>query len=124
MTIEEMKRNLNRGVSEAELLRDFQRNLKEAREQVTAERVKADTIANARKQLATSICSYAKALYGTDADAAEVIVMLKEFENDTKSLDSIANAMRAKCNYKCNKTKSRKTESDDDIIQAFLELFS
>ena len=124
MTIEEMKRNLNRGISEAELLREFQQNLKEAKEQVTAERVKADTVANARKQLAQSICSYAKALYDVDADVAEITVMLKDFENETKNLDSIVNTMKLKCNHKCDKIKPHKTESDDDIIQAFVSLFS
>ena len=124
MTIEEMKKNLNRGITEAELLREFQQNLKEAREQVTAERIKADTVANARKQLAQSICSYAKALYDVDADIAEITVMLKDFENDNIPLSSFDSKIKSKCKNTNPISKPRKTESDDDIIQAFVSLFS
>lgn len=124
MTIEEMKKNLNRGITEAELLRDFQNSLKEAKKQIIAERVKADTVANARKQLAQSICNYAKALYDVDADVAEITVMLKDFENDNIPLSSFDSKIKSKCKNINPISKPRKTESDDDIIQAFVSLFS
>ena len=124
MTIEEMKKNLNRGITEAELLKYFQNNLKEAKKQIAAERVKADTVANARKQLAQSICSYAKALYDVDADVAEITVMLKDFENETKNQMMILSKLLYPSFHNELYIKIRAIPRFEEWLLSFVSLFS
>lgn len=135
MTIEEMKKALNSGKSAADLTKMFEARLRTAQDEVAAERVKADKLDNARRRLATAIANYATELFDeVEIDVAEIIVMLKEFENDINNptlniLKDFSKANNKKSfikenlNDKINKiTCPRKTESDDDILQAFFEL--
>ncbi len=83
MTIEEMKKALNSGKSAADLTKLFEAQLRTAQNEVAAERVKADKLDNARRRLATAIANYATELFDeVEVDVAEIIVMLKGFEND------------------------------------------
>ena len=136
MTIEEMKKALNSGKSAADLTKLFETQLRTAQNEVVAERVKADKLDNARRKLATAIEAYAKELFDeVDMDVAEIIVMLKGFEDDISNptlnalkdfpkADNKKNFSKENLNDKINKvTYPRKTESDDDILQAFFELF-
>lgn len=136
MTIEEMKKALMSGKSTDALLKEFDAQLKQAYNEVAAERVKAENLDNARRRLATAIANYATELFDeVEVDVAEIIVMLKGFENDIsnptlnilKDFPKIENKKsftKENLNDKINKvTYPRKTESDDDILQAFFELF-
>lgn len=136
MTIEEMKKALNSGKSAADLTKMFEARLRTAQNEVAAERVKADKLDNARRKLATAIANYATELFDeVDVDVAEIIVMLKGFEDDINNptLDILKDFSKANnkksftkedLNDKINKiTCPRKTESDDDVLQAFFELF-
>lgn len=136
MTIEEMKKALNSGKSAADLTKLFETQLRTAQNEVAAERVKADKLDNARRRLATAIANYATELFDeVEVDVAEIIVMLKGFENDISNptlntlkdfpkTDNKKSFSKKDLNDKINKvTYSRKTESDDDILQAFFELF-
>lgn len=136
MTIEEIKKALNSGKSVDTLLKEYEVQLKKAQNEVAAERVKADKLDNARRKLATAIALYAKELFGeSDIDVAEIIVMLKGFEDDINNptlnilknfskTDNKKNFSKDSLDDKINRvTYSRKTESDDDILQAFFELF-
>lgn len=136
MTIEEMKKALNSGKSAADLTKMFEARLRTAQNEVAAERVKADKLDNVRRRLATAIASYATELFDeVEVDVAEIIVMLKGFENDISNptlntlkdfpkTDNKKSFTKENLNDKINKvTYSRKTESDDDILQAFFELF-
>ena len=129
MTIEEMKKALNSGKSADALLKEYEAQLKKAQNEVAAERVKADKLDNARRKLATTIANYAQELFGeSDIDVAEIIVMLKGFEDDVSSpLSIFFKGSDNKKNWtkeKKNKIKFDKlTESDDDILEAFFELF-
>lgn len=136
MTIEEMKKALMSGKSTDALLKEFDAQLKQAYNEVAAERAKADKLDNVRRRLATAIASYATELFDeVEIDVAEIIVMLKGFENDIGNptlnilkdfpkTDNKKSFTKENLNDKINKvTYSRKTESDDDILQAFFELF-
>ena len=136
MTIEEMKKALNSGKSAADLTKIFEARLRTAQNEVAAERAKADKLDNARRKLATAIANYATELFDeVEADAAEIIVMLKGFENDISNptlnilkdfpkTDNKKSFTKEGLKDKINKvTYPRKTESDDDILQAFFELF-
>ena len=134
MTIEEMKKALIDGKSADALLKEFDAQLKQAYNEVAAEKVKAENLDNARRRLATAIANYATELFGeSDIDIAEITVMLKEFENDINNptfsiLKDFVKMDNKKSSSKKNSndnkaTYSRKTESDDDILQAFFELF-
>lgn len=136
MTIEEMKKALNSGKSVDSLLKEYEAQLKKAQTEITAEKVKADKLDNARRKLATAIANYATELFDeVEIDVAEIIVMLKGFEDDINNptLDALKdfakvnnkkNFSKENLNDKFNKvTYPRKTESDDDILQAFFELF-
>lgn len=136
MTIEEMKKALNSGKTAADLTKAFEARLRTAQNEVAAERVKADKLDNARRKLATAIANYATELFDeVDIDVAEIIVMLKGFEDDISNptlniLKDFSKTNNKKSftkedlNDKINKiTYPRKTESDDDILQAFFELF-
>lgn len=136
MTIEEMKKALMSGKSTDALLKEFDAQLKQAYNEVAAERVKAENLDNARRRLATAIANYATELFDeVEVDVAEIIVMLKGFENDISNptlniLKDFSKTNNKKSftkedlNDKINKvTCPRKTESDDDILQAFFELF-
>ena len=136
MTIEEMKKALNSGKSAADLTKMFEARLRTAQDEVAAERVKADKLDNARRRLATAIANYATELFDeVEVDVAEIIVMLKGFENDINNptldilkdfakVNNKKNFSKEDLNDKINKvTYPRKTESDDDILQAFFELF-
>ena len=136
MTIEEIKKALNSGKSVDTLLKEYEVQLKKAQNEITAEKVKADRLDNARRKLATTIALYAKELFGeSDIDVAEIIVMLKGFEDDINNptlnilkgfskADNKKGSPKENLNDKANKTTySRKVESDDDILQAFFELF-
>lgn len=136
MTIEEMKKALNSGKSAADLTKLFEARLRTAQSEVAAERVKADKLDNARRRLATAIANYATELFDeVEIDVAEIIVMLKGFEDDISNstlnilkdfskADNKKSFTKEALNDKINKiTCPRKTESDDDILQAFFELF-
>lgn len=136
MTIEEMKKALNSGKSAADLTKIFEAQLRTAQNEVTAEKVKANKLDDARRKLATAIANYATELFDeVEIDVAEIIVMLKGFEDDISNptlnilkdfpkVDNKKNFTKEDLNDKINKvTYSRKTESDDDILQAFFELF-
>lgn len=136
MTIEEIKKALNSGKSADTLLKEYETQLKKAQSEVAAERAKADKLDNARRKLATAIANYATELFDeVEVDVAEIIVMLKGFEDDINNptlniLEDFSKANNKKSftkedlNDKINKiTCPRKTESDDDILQAFFELF-
>ena len=136
MTIEEMKKALNSGKSAADLTKMFEARLRTAQNEVAAERAKADKLDNARRKLATAIANYATELFDeVEVDVAEIIVMLKGFEDDIsnptlnllKDFPKVKNKKsftKEDLNDKINKvTCPRKTESDDDILQAFFELF-
>ena len=136
MTIEEMKKALNNGKSVDSLLKEYEAQLKKAQTEITAEKVKADKLDNARRKLATAIANYATELFDeVEIDVAEIIVMLKGFEDDINNptLDALKdfakvnnkkNFSKENLNDKFNKvTYPRKTELDDDILQAFFELF-
>ena len=136
MTIEEMKKALNSGKSAADLTKLFETQLRTAQNEVAAERVKADKLDNARRKLATAIANYATELFDeVEVDVAEIIVMLKGFENDISNptlnilkdfpkTDNKKSFTKEGLKDKINKvTYPRKTESDDDILQAFFELF-
>lgn len=136
MTIEEMKKALMSGKSTDALLKEFDAQLKQAYNEVAAERVKAENLDNARRRLATAIANYATELFDeVEVDVAEIIVMLKGFENDISNptlnilkdfpkVDNKKSFTKEDLNDKINKvTYPRKTESDDDILQAFFELF-
>lgn len=136
MTIEEMKKALMSGKSTDALLKEFDAQLKQAYNEVVTEKAKADKLDNARRKLATAIALYAKELFGeSDIDVAEIIVMLKGFEDDisnptfnilknSSKVDNKKSFTKENLNDKFNKaTCPRKTESDDDILQAFFELF-
>lgn len=136
MTIEEMKKALNSGKSAADLTKMFETQLRTAQNEVAAERVKADKLDNARRKLATAIANYATELFDeVEIDVAEIIVMLKGFENDISNstfnilkdfpkTDNKKSFTKENLNDKINKVAyPRKTESDDDILQAFFELF-
>lgn len=136
MTIEEMKKALNSGKSVDSLLKEYEAQLKKAQNEVAAEKVKANKLDNARRKLATAIANYATELFDeVDIDVAEIIVMLKGFEDDISNptlnilkdfikTDNKKSFTKEDLNDKVNKvTYSRKTESDDDILQAFFELF-
>ena len=51
MTIEEMKKALNSGKSVDTLLKEYEVQLKKAQNEITAEKVKADRLDNARRKL-------------------------------------------------------------------------
>lgn len=136
MTIEEMKKALMSGKSTDVLLKEFDAQLKQAYNEVAAEKVKAENLANARRRLATAIANYATELFDeVEIDVAEIIVMLKGFEDDINNptldilkdfakVNNKKNFSKENLNDKFNKvTYPRKTESDDDILQAFFELF-
>lgn len=136
MTIEEMKKALMSGKSTDALLKEFDAQLKQAYNEVAAERVKAENLDNARRKLATAIANYATELFDeAEVDVAEIIVMLKGFEDDISNptfsilkdfpkVDNKKSFTKEDLNDKINKvTYPRKTESDDDILQAFFELF-
>lgn len=136
MTIEEMKKALMSGKSTDALLKEFDAQLKQAYNEVATERAKADKLDNARRKLATAIANYATELFDeVEVDVAEIIVMLKGFENDINNptlnilkdfpkTDNKKNFSKENLNDKINKvTCPRKTESDNDILQAFFELF-
>ena len=131
MTIEEMKKALNSGKSVDSLLKEYEAQLKKAQTEITAEKVKADKLDNARRRLATAIANYATELFGeSDIDIAEITVMLKDFEDDINNPTfSILKDFTKGNNKKNSKDKVnkaaylRKTESDDDILQTFFELF-
>ena len=136
MTIEEMKKALNSGKSAADLTKLFEARLRTAQNEVAAERVKADKLDNARRRLATAIANYATELFDeVEVDVAEIIVMLKGFEDDINNptldilkdfakVNNKKNFSKENLNDKINKvTYPKKTESDDDILQAFFELF-
>lgn len=136
MTIEEMKKALNSGKSAADLTKMFEARLRTAQDEVAAEKVKAENLANARRRLATAIANYATELFDeVEIDVAEIIVMLKGFEDDINNptldilkdfakVNNKKNFSKEDLNDKINKvTYPRKTESDDDILQAFFELF-
>lgn len=136
MTIEEMKKALMSGKSTDALLKEFDAQLKQAYNEVAAEKVKAENLDNARRRLATAIANYATELFDeVEIDVAEIIVMLKGFENDINNptldilkdfakVNNKKNFSKENLNDKINKvTYPRKTESDDDILQAFFELF-
>lgn len=136
MTIEEMKKALNSGKSAADLTKLFETQLRTAQNEVAAERVKADKLDNARRKLATAIANYATELFDeVEIDVAEIIVMLKGFENDISNptlnilkdfpkADNKKSFTKEGLKDKINKvTYPKKTESDDDILQAFFELF-
>lgn len=136
MTIEEMKKALMSGKSTDALLKEFDAQLKQAYNEVAAEKVKAENLDNARRRLATAIANYATELFDeAEVDVAEIIVMLKGFENDINNptldilkdfakVNNKKNFSKENLNDKINKiTCPRKTESDDDILQAFFELF-
>ena len=136
MTIEEMKKALMSGKSTDALLKEFDAQLKQAYNEVAAEKVKAENLDNARRKLATAIANYATELFDeVEIDVAEIIVMLKGFENDINNptldilkdfakVNNKKNFSKENLNDKINKvTYPRKTESDDDILQAFFELF-
>lgn len=136
MTIEEIKKALNSGKSTDTLLKEYEAQLKKAYDEVVTERIKADRLDNARRKLATTIASYAKELFGeSDIDVAEIIVMLKGFEDDINNptlnilkdfskADNKKSFTKENLNDKLNKaTCPRKIKSDDDILQAFFELF-
>ena len=136
MTIEEMKKALMSGKSTDALLKEFDAQLKQAYNEVAAEKVKAENLNNARRRLATAIANYATELFDeVEIDVAEIIVMLKGFENDINNptldilkdfakVNNKKNFSKENLNDKINKvTYPRKTESDDDILQAFFELF-
>lgn len=134
MTIEEIKKALNSGKSADTLLKEYETQLKKAQSEVAAEKVKADKLDNARRGLATAIANYATELFGeSDIDIAEITVMLKEFEDDINNptfsiLKDFVKMDNKKSSSKKNSndnkaTYSRKTESDDDILQAFFDLF-
>lgn len=135
MTIEEMKKALNSGKSADSLLKEYETQLKKAQSEVAAERAKADKLDNARRRLATAIANYATELFDeVEVDVAEIIVMLKGFEDDINNptlnilkdfskADNKKSFTKENLNDKINKTTCpRKTESDDDILQAFFEL--
>jgi len=136
MTIEEMKKALMSGKSTDALLKEFDAQLKQAYNEVVTERAKADKLDNARRRLATAIANYATELFDeVEIDVAEIIVMLKGFEDDINNptlniLKDFSKTNNKKSftkedlNDKINRvTYPRKTESDDDILQAFFELF-
>lgn len=134
MTIEEIKKALNSGKSADALLKEYETQLKKAQSEVAAEKVKADKLDNARRKLATAIANYATELFDeAEVDVAEIIVMLKGFEDDISNptfsiLKDFVKMDNKKSSSKKNSndnkaTYSRKTESDDDILQAFFELF-
>lgn len=128
MTIEEMKKALNSGKSVEDLTKLFEAQLRTAQNEIAAERVKADKLDNARRRLAAAIASYAQELFGeSDADVAELIVMLKGFENDLNISNDIFKKIENKKDWpkeKKNEIKFDKlTESDDAILEAFFELF-
>ncbi len=136
MTIEEIKKALNSGKSVDTLLKEYEVQLKKAQNEVAAEKAKADKLDNARRRLATAIANYATELLDeVEIDVAEIIVMLKGFENDISNptldilkdfakVNNKKNFSKENLNDKINKvTYPRKTESDDDILQAFFELF-
>ena len=128
MTIEEMKKALNSGKTAADLTKAFEARLRTAQNEVAAERVKADKLDNARRKLAMAIEAYAKELFDeVDVDVAEIIVMLKGFENDLNNPIDIFNNIETKKDcFKENKNKiehKKLTDSDDAILEAFYELF-
>lgn len=136
MTIEEMKKALNSGKSAADLTKMFEARLRTAQDEVAAERVRADKLDNARRRLATAIANYTTELFDeAEVDVAEIIVMLKGLEDDINNptlnilkdfskADNKKSFTKEDLNDKINKiTYPRKTESDDDILQAFFELF-
>lgn len=136
MTIEEMKKALMSGKSTDALLKEFDAQLKQAYNEVAAEKAKADKLDNARRRLATAIANYATELFDeAEVDVAEIIVMLKGFEDDisnptfnilknSSKVNNKKSFTKKDLNDKLNKgTCPRKTESDDDILQAFFELF-
>lgn len=135
MTIEEIKKALNSGKSADSLLKEYETQLKKAQSEVAAERAKADKLDNARRRLATAIANYATELFDeVEVDVAEIIVMLRGFEDDINNptlnilkdfskADNKKSFTKENLNDKINKiTCPRKTESDDDILQAFFEL--
>lgn len=128
MTIEEMKKALNSGKSAADLTKIFETQLRTAQNEVAAERVKADKLDNARRRLASAVASYAQELFGeSDVNVGDIVVMLKEFENDLNISNDIFKKVENKKDYpkeKKNEIKFDKiTESDDAILEAFFELF-
>lgn len=136
MTIEEMKKALIDGKSTDTLLKEFDAQLKQAYNEVATEKAKAENLDNARRKLATAIANYATELFDeAEVDVAEIIVMLKGFEDDISNptlnilkdfskANNKKNFTKKDLNDKINKiTCPRKTESDDDILQAFFELF-
>lgn len=136
MTIEEMKKALMSGKSTDALLKEFDAQLKQAYNEVVTEKAKADKLDNARRRLATAIANYATELFDeAEIDVAEIIVMLKGFEDDisnptfnilknSSKVNNKKSFTKENLNDKLNKgTCPRKTESDDDILQAFFELF-
>jgi hypothetical protein len=136
MTIEEMKKALRDGKSTDALRNEFEAQLKKAYADITTEKEKNIKLDTARRRLATAIASYATELFDeVEVDVAEIIVMLKGFEDDIsnptlnilKGFPKVENKKsftKENLNDKVNKvTYPRKTESDDDILQAFFELF-
>jgi hypothetical protein len=136
MTIEEIKKALRDGKSTDALLKEFNAQLKKAQAEVTAEKEKNIKLDTARRRLATAIASYATELFDeVEVDVAGIIVMLKGFEDDIsnptlnilKGFPKVENKKsftKEGLNDTVNKvTYPRKTESDDDILQAFFELF-
>lgn len=132
MTIEEIKKALNSGKTGDTLLKEYEALIMKAQNEITAEKIKAEikteNLANARRKLATAVASYAKELFGeSDANVGDIVVMLKEFENDLNISNDIFKKVENKKDYpkeKKNEIKFDKiTESDDAILEAFFELF-
>ena len=132
MTIEEMKKALIDGKSTDVLLKEFNAQLKKAQAEVTAEKEKNIKLDTVRRKLAFSIADYAKALYGEDnieVDAAEIAVLLKDFEKEQELtekelLNKFTNCNRTSKEYKnCKKDcKEKNDESLDDLFDAFFRL--
>lgn len=132
MTIEEMKKALMSGKSTDALLKEFDAQLKQAQNEITAEKEKNIKLDTARRKLAFAIADYVEALYGkSEIDITEIVILLKNFEseqreavNDFEKLYGRFIGNKKSSNEKKSDTSKKKDLSDEDLINSFLKLWN
>jgi hypothetical protein len=135
MTIEEMKEALMSGKDPEALIKEFNTQLKQAQNEVTAEKEKNIKLDTARRKLAFAIADYAEALYGkSEIDITEIVILLKNFESEqSKQREAIDDfeklydrfiGNKKSSNEKKSDTSKKKDLSDEDLINSFLKLWN
>jgi hypothetical protein len=127
MTIEEMKKALRDGKSTDALRNEFEAQLKKAYADITAEKEKNIKLDTARRKLALAIADYAENLYGEgniEVDAAEILVMLKAFEQSQELTEKeVLNKFTNYCNKTPKNCKKKCKKEDDELLDDLFDTF-